>query len=451
MLKLLLPAIAILLLPIALPPKLSWVGAKSSLLLIVPTSLLLLPYTFAAHSHISIYLDTIGASLITLSLFIAYLIILASQKTLSSYNSPSKFILVILALNLILLIAFSTINLIVFYIAFEASLIPTLILIIAWGYQPERVQAGLYLLFYTVAAALPFLYLAGALYTLNSTLSLGSPFWTFIPGLFGGIEYWPILIAVFLIKTPLFLTHLWLPKAHVEAPVAGSIILAGILLKLGTYGLVRVLAKFDPLYHALYAPALISISLTGAVITRLICIRQTDIKSLIAYSSVGHMGLIIAGISRQTKWGWVGALALIIAHGLCSSCLFRLAYITYETTQTRSLASTKGMLALFPAIALWWFIFSACNIGAPPSINLAGEIILITRVLAFSSTTAPLLAVTRFLAAAYSLFLYTSTQHGPPSRFINPLSLFIPRNFSTSLAHFIPLVALILKIDLILL
>lgn len=154
----------------------------------------------------------------------------------------------------------------------------------------------------------------------------------------------------FLVKIPLYGIHLWLPKAHVEAPVAGSIILAAVLLKLGGYGIMRIVVVLDPLTKELAYPFIV-LALWGVIITGTICLRQTDLKSLIAYSSVGHMGLVVAGILIQTPWGFAGALILMIAHGLTSSALFCLANTNYERTHTRTMVLTRGLQAVFPLIA----------------------------------------------------------------------------------------------------
>lgn len=448
MLKILLPLTVLLLLPTALPSSSLWIALITSLIILRTISLLSLPVYFDTFIYRSLFIDLMGAILVTLSLFVTLLIIIASQKILITKNRPKNFLTLVTLLALILVLAFISSNLIFFYIMFEASLVPTLFLILGWGYQPERLQAGTYLIFYTITASLPLLFSLLILFNANSHLNFTLPYWSFIPYSSIRTVWWLITILAFLVKTPLFISHLWLPKAHVEAPVAGSMILAGILLKLGGYGIIRIATNFIKL-NLKIAPIIIRISLIGAVITRFICIRQTDVKSLIAYSSVRHIGLVTGGILSNTPWGWTGAFTLILAHGLCSSCIFALANMTYETTQTRSIATTKGLINLFPAITLWWFIFSACNIGAPPSLNLMGEIILITRILAFSNFSSILLGIIRFLAAGYSLFLYTSTQHGPTPAFINPLSLFTPRNYTTCFIHFIPLIFFILKADII--
>jgi NADH-ubiquinone oxidoreductase chain 4 len=232
---------------------------------------------------------------------------------------------------------------------FEGSLIPTLFLILGWGYQPERVQAGIYLLFYTLLASLPLLVAIFYIYSQVGRL--------FIPFILkdllveGSSLLYLAIIFAFLVKMPMFLVHLWLPKAHVEAPVRGSIILAGVLLKLGGYGLLRMFNLLTPLGIKLNY-LWVSVSLVGGCLVRFICLRQTDLKALVAYSSVAHIGLVLGGLITLNYWGICGAFTLIIAHGLCSSGLFCLTNISYERLGSRSLIINKGLLNFIPSIAL---------------------------------------------------------------------------------------------------
>lgn len=438
---------SMLLLSALIAPRSLWSTLSTSFFILALWFFLLAPTHFSYTAHISIFFDQLSILLIIISLWLAGLILIARQKYLNVRN-PQKFIFFIILLTLTLVIAFSSRSMLLFYIFFEASLIPTLILILGWGYQPERLQARMYLIMYTVTASLPLLLSVILLLKSLGHTNIIYADWFININLTLSNLWWLIIILAFVVKTPLYLTHLWLPKAHVEAPVAGSIVLAGVLLKLGSYGLMRISFKLSSLAKAT-SFLIMSISLIGGIITRFICVRQTDIKALIAYSSVRHIGLATAGIISNTQWGWQGAFAMLIAHGFCSSCMFSLANITYETVNSRSIYLAKGLITFFPSMTFWWFCFSACNIAAPPSLNLGAEVMLITRSISFFIGSVFPLGLIAFIAAAYSLFLYTSSHHGAPATFQNPLSLFSPRNYSICILHLIPLIFIVMKLDLV--
>nr|QTC08183.1 NADH dehydrogenase subunit 4 [Parachauliodes rastellus] len=387
-------------------------------------------------------MDLLSYGLILLSLWIISLMLMASEKVYSNKYMSGFFVMNIIFLMMMLYLSFSSMSLFGFYLFFESSLIPTLILILGWGYQPERLQAGIYLLFYTLFASLPMLI---------SILLMGSDNSLYMY-MFNNYEYfnWIFylsMIFAFLVKMPMFLVHLWLPKAHVEAPISGSMILAGILLKLGGYGLLRVMVVMSQI-SLMMSVIWVIISLFGGFLVSMICLRQVDLKSLIAYSSVAHMGIVLAGIMTLSTWGWSGSYSMMIAHGLCSSGLFCLANISYERMGSRSLFINKGLLNLMPSMCLWWFLLVSSNMAAPPSLNLLGEISLINSIMGWSVDLMYLLMLISFFSAVYSLYLYSYSQHGKfYAGLYSSFNGFI-REFLLLFLHWFPLNLLILKSEI---
>nr|BCD55761.1 NADH dehydrogenase subunit 4 [Numenius madagascariensis] len=454
MLKIILPTI--MLAPTALlsPPKFLWANTTLYSLLIATLSLQWLTPTYYPYKSLTPWtgIDQISSPLLILSCWLLPLMILASQNHLQNEPLTRKriFILTLITIQPFIIVAFSTTELMLFYIAFEATLIPTLILITRWGNQPERLSAGIYLLFYTLISSLPLLVTILHLHAQTGTLNLMIMTLTHptLTNSWTGILSSLALLMAFMVKAPLYGLHLWLPKAHVEAPIAGSMLLAALLLKLGGYGIMRLTMLMSPLSNNLHYPFL-TLALWGALMTSSICLRQTDLKSLIAYSSVSHMGLVIAACMIQTHWSFTGAMILMISHGLTSSMLFCLANTNYERTHSRILLLTRGLQPLLPLMATWWLMANLTNMALPPTTNLMAELTIMIALFNWSTFTIILTGIATLLTASYTLFMLLMTQRGVLPNHITSIQNSNTREHLLMALHIIPLLLLILKPELI--
>nr|YP_010443253.1 NADH dehydrogenase subunit 4 [Brunia dorsalis]QHD26865.1 NADH dehydrogenase subunit 4 [Manulea ussurica]UTE83772.1 NADH dehydrogenase subunit 4 [Brunia dorsalis] len=405
-------------------------------------NLMMMDFSLFCNLSYMLSCDILSYGLIMLSIWISILMIMASENLLKLNFYVNFFLFNIIFLLIMLFLTFSVMNMFMFYLFFEGSLIPTLMLIIGWGYQPERIKAGMYLLFYTLFVSLPLL--MGIFYIFNELNSMLIYFLKFI-NMNIYLLYFSMIMA-FLVKMPMYFVHLWLPKAHVEAPVSGSMILAGIMLKLGGYGLLRLLIFLQEINLKLNYLSVI-ISLIGGFFISLKCFCQIDIKSLIAYSSVAHMSMVISGIMIMNYWGFMGSYIMMIGHGLCSSGMFCLANISYERLHSRSLYINKGMMNFMPSMSLWWFLLLSSNMAAPPSLNLMGEISLINSLMSWSWISMIVLMLISFFSAGYSLYLYSFVQHGKYYSGIYSYYTGVSREYLLLFLHWFPLNFMVIKID----
>jgi len=368
-----------------------------------------------------------------LTLYLTIIIFMSQTKTL--YKSNLCNLLIVLLIFLVL--TFSASNLILFYFFFEVGLIPIFIIIIGWGYQPERLRASMAIFFYTLFASLPLLLIIINLISIGGSQNIFLYSLIIVNGLVKNFWLYKIFIFIaFLVKFPIFLVHLWLPKAHVEAPVSGSIILAGILLKLGGYGIIRIHFVTGGENFISY---FLRLSIIGGSLLGIICTLNRDIKVVIAYSSVVHMAIIIVCLFRINTWCVEGGMIVIIAHGVCSSGLFASANLIYERSHSRSYILSGGLLSKLPSFSFFWFLILTCNFGGPFSLNLLGEVILIIGISRIIKLILIAIIFLSFFSAAYRIILYSRTQQGQSYKSSNNISLIEIREVIILISHSWPL------------
>nr|YP_010393149.1 NADH dehydrogenase subunit 4 [Nototeredo knoxi]UPX89275.1 NADH dehydrogenase subunit 4 [Nototeredo knoxi] len=372
-----------------------------------------------------ILVDNMSVLMVVLGLLVGVVSLMCSHKDFSASSLLSKkgvemSVLFVLGLSICMFISSSWM---LFFICFEGSLLPMLWMILTWGYQPERLQAGLYMMLYTICGSMPLL--ISLLWMLGLTSSDKFLMAKLCYGFCSEMPYfsaWVVfgLLSGFLVKLPLYVFHGWLPKAHVEAPLIGSMILSGVLLKLGGFGLYRVIWFVDIKgsdVGKIFVSFVLILGLVGGCLCNVYCLCQSDLKAMVAYSSVGHMGLCLCGLLSGVGVGHAGAACMMFSHGLCSPLLFALAAALHDWSDSRSVLLNKGLNSVFPTFSLFWSLSWFVNMGVPLSLNFMAEWMLISSIGSFSSWLLPFAWLSCFLSGAVAFYAYGTVCHGVVSKY----------------------------------
>ncbi|MEX0627624.1 MAG: NADH-quinone oxidoreductase subunit M, partial [Cucumibacter sp.] len=346
--------------------------------------------------------DGISVLFIVLTALLMPVCILASWKSIES--RVREYLLAFLVLETLMIGVFATLDLAVFYIFFEGGLIPMFLIIGIWGGR-KRVQASYKFFFYTFVGSVLMLLAIMAMYWQAGTLDITELLKTKFPP---EMQFWLWLafFASFAVKLPMWPFHRWLPEAHVEAPTAGSVILAAILLKMGGYGFLRFSLPMFPDASAFFAPFVFALSICAILVTSLVALVQDDMKKLIAYSSVAHMGFVTMGIFSGNQLGVQGAIFQMLSHGIVSGALFLCVGIVYDRVHTREIAAYGGLVEKMPQYAFAFMVFTLANVGLPGTSGFVGEFLTLIGAFQVNTWVAALAALGVILSAAYTLWLY---------------------------------------------
>ena len=354
-------------------------------------------------------IDGISLFFILLTALLIPLCILTSWK--SDFYEVKEYILYLLIIKFFLLLAFLSTDLVVFFIFFESTLIPMFILIGAWGSRERKIKASFYLFIYTLFGSILLIFTIMIIY-----LEVGNTSFLIL-GL-NNISFekqailWVFSYIAFSVKTPTFPFHIWLPEAHVEAPTSGSVILAGLLLKLGGYGFLKFLLPVFCLGSYYYLPLVYTLSCLSILYASLSTLRQLDLKRIIAYSSIAHMNLGVLGIFSFNIQGIQGGLFLMIAHGIVSSAMFFMVGVLYDKYHTRLIDYFGGLVQVMPIFSIYLLIFCLANVGLPSTCNFIGELLIFFGILYINFLVTFIALLGTIISVLYTIFFYNRLVFG---------------------------------------
>lgn len=368
-----------------------------------------LPWFLFNNIFISLGLDGFSVLFVLLTTFLQIFCVLISWNSI--FYKIRVYYFLLFLIEFCLLVFFSSLDLILFYVFFESVLIPMFILIIVWGSRSRKVHAALQFFLYTLIGSV--LMLLGILFIYSE---LGTTDITyFLNHIFSEdrqMILWLCFFIPFAVKVPMFPFHIWLPEAHVEAPTAGSVLLAGVLLKLGTYGMLRLMIPAFPFANNKYLFFVFILGILGIIYSSCATIRQIDLKKIIAYSSVAHMNFVIVGLFSQNCAAVSGSVFLMLSHGLVSSALFLCVGVLYDRYHTRNLKYYGGLVMVMPLFSILFLLFSLANIGMPGSSSFIGEFFILLGIFPLNRFVTILAGLSMVLGACYAMWLYNRIVFG---------------------------------------
>ena len=346
--------------------------------------------------------DGISMPFVMLSTLLIPLCVIASWDAIRV--RVKEYMVAFLVLETLMVGMFCALDLFVFYVFFEGVLIPMFLIIGVWGGE-RRVYSAFKFFLYTLAGSVLMLLGILAIFFTTGTSEIPVLLTTYLPGAMQK-WLWLAFFASFAVKVPMWPVHTWLPDAHVEAPTAGSVILAGVLLKMGGYGFLRFSLPMFPLASEFFTPLVFTLSIIAVIYTSLVALAQEDMKKLIAYSSVAHMGFVTAGAFSVTQQGLEGAMIQMLSHGVVSAALFLIVGVVYDRIHTRRIDRYDGLVERMPAYALFFMIFMLASVGLPGTSGFVGEFLVLVGLFQVNTWVATLCASGMVLGAAYMLYLY---------------------------------------------
>jgi NADH-quinone oxidoreductase subunit M len=357
-------------------------------------------------------IDGISVLFVLLSTVLTPICILASWESVQT--KVREYMIAFLILETMMVGMFCALDFIVFYMFFEAVLIPMYLIIGVWG-GPRRVYAAVKFFLFTLTGSVLMLLALLAMWLQAGTTDIPTLMHTQFPA---GMQTWLFLafFASFAVKVPMWPVHTWLPDAHVEAPTAGSVILAGVLLKMGAYGFIRFSIPMLPLASANFAPFIYTLSVVAVIYTSLVAFAQEDMKKLIAYSSVAHMGVVTIGLFTFNEQGIQGGLFMMLSHGVVSAALFLIVGVVYDRIHSREIARYGGLADRMPGYAFAFMLFAMASVGLPGTAGFVGEFLVILGALQINFWLAILGGAGMILGAAYTLYLYRRVIFGRLTR-----------------------------------